>query len=81
MQIGKYLKETQPIIYQTFVNAFKSHTLSHAYLLVGNPGTPLFDVAKSLNVRPETITSQNEVAEIFEQGEKIYIYSPVNLLN
>ena len=48
MQIGKYLQETQPIIYQTFVNAFTNHTLSHAYLLVGNPGTPLFDVAKLL---------------------------------
>ena len=48
MQIGKYLKENQPIIYQTFVNAFNKHTLSHAYLLVGNPGTPLYEVAQYL---------------------------------
>ncbi|MBO6280141.1 MAG: hypothetical protein J6M95_00975 [Bacilli bacterium] len=48
MQIGKYLKENQPIIYQTFTNAFKTHTLSHAYLLTGNPGTPLYEVAKYL---------------------------------
>ena len=48
MQIGKYLKESQPIIYQTFTNALKSHTLSHAYLLTGNPGTPLFEVATHL---------------------------------
>lgn len=48
MQIGKYLEENQPIIYKTFVNAFKSHTLSHAYLLVGNPGTPLYEVAQYL---------------------------------
>ena len=48
MQIGKYLEENQPIIYKTFVNAFKNHTLSHAYLLVGNPGTPLYDVAQYL---------------------------------
>ena len=48
MQIEKYLKENQPVVYQTFVNAFNNKTLSHAYLLVGNPGTPLFDVAKFL---------------------------------
>ena len=48
MQIEKYLKENQPIVYQTFVNSLKNDTLSHAYLLVGNPGTPLFDVAKYL---------------------------------
>lgn len=48
MQIGKYLEENQPIIYKTFVNAFKNHTLSHAYLLVGNPGTPLYEVAQYL---------------------------------
>ena len=48
MQIGKYLKDSQPIIYQTFLNALNKKTLSHAYLLVGNPGTPLFEVAKYL---------------------------------
>lgn len=48
MQIGRYLKENQQVIYQTFTNALKSHTLSHAYLLVGNPGTPLYEVAKYL---------------------------------
>ena len=44
-------------------------------------GETLFDVAKSLNVRPETISKQNDVADDFEQGEKIFIYSPINLLN
>ena len=48
MQIGKYLENNQPIIYQTFTNSLKKKTLSHAYLLVGNPGTPLFEVAKFL---------------------------------
>jgi len=47
---------------------------------VTRKGETLFDVAKVLNVRPETITSQNDVQDIFEQGEKIYIYSPINLL-
>ncbi len=48
MQIGRYIKDNQPIIYQTFTNAFKNRTLSHAYLLVGNPGTPLYEVAQYL---------------------------------
>ena len=48
MQIDKYLKEKQPIIYQTFTNSLKNKTLSHAYLLVGNPGTPLLETAKFL---------------------------------
>ena len=45
MQVGKYLKENQPIIYHTFVNSIKENKLSHAYLIVGNPGTPLKEVA------------------------------------
>ena len=48
MQIDKYLKEKQPIIYQTFTNSLKNKTLSHAYLLMGNPGTPLLETAKFL---------------------------------
>ena len=48
MQIEKYLRENQHVVYQTFVNALNNNTLSHAYLLAGNPGTPLFDVAKYL---------------------------------
>ena len=46
MQVGTYLKNYQPIIYQTFVNSFQSKHLSHAYLISGNPGTPLLEVAK-----------------------------------
>ena len=48
MQIGKYLEKYQPVIYQTFVNSLNNNTLSHAYLLVGNPGTPLLETAKYL---------------------------------
>lgn len=48
MQIGRYLRDNQPIIYKTFTNSLKKHTLSHAYLLVGNPGTPLYEVATYL---------------------------------
>ena len=33
------LANTQPIIYQTFVNAINNKQLSHAYLLSGEAGT------------------------------------------
>lgn len=39
----------------------------------------LFEVAKALNVRPEVIAEQNEVDDVFEAGQKIYIYSPLNI--
>lgn len=46
MQVETYLKQYQPIVYQTFVNSFQANHLSHAYLISGNPGTPLLEVAK-----------------------------------
>ena len=46
MQVETYLKQYQPIVYQTFVNSFQTNHLSHAYLISGNPGTPLLEVAK-----------------------------------
>ena len=48
MQVAKYLQNKQPIIYRTFVRALENNRLSHAYLISGNPGTPLFEVAKFL---------------------------------
>lgn len=48
MQVGKYLERNQPTIYRTFVRALQTNHLSHAYLLSGNPGTPLLEVAKYL---------------------------------
>ena len=48
MQVEKYLKEYQPVIYKTFLNSLQNEKLSHAYLLCGNPGTPLLEVAKFL---------------------------------
>lgn len=48
MQVAKYLEEKQPIIYRTFVRSLQNKHLSHAYLISGNPGTPLLEVAKYL---------------------------------
>lgn len=40
----------------------------------------LFDVAKVLNVEPETITSQNAIEhDYFEGGQRIFVYSPLNV--
>ena len=48
MQVAKYLENKQPIIYRTFVRSLENKHLSHAYLISGNPGTPLLEVAKFL---------------------------------
>ena len=48
MQVEKYLQYKQPIIYRTFVRSLQNKHLSHAYLISGNPGTPLLEVAKYL---------------------------------
>lgn len=40
----------------------------------------VFDVAKALNVKPELIKSQMEVDDFFEAGQKVFVYSPLNLL-
>jgi len=48
MHVGNYLRKNQPIIYETFLNSLQNERLSHAYLLYGDPGTPLLEVAKYL---------------------------------
>ena len=46
MQVENYLKKYQPVIYQTFLNSLQKGQLSHAYLLSGNNGTPLLEIAR-----------------------------------
>ncbi|MBE6134010.1 MAG: hypothetical protein E7178_05020 [Erysipelotrichaceae bacterium] len=48
MQVEKYLKNYQPTIYKTFVQAMEKGKLSHAYLLVGSKGVPLLEIATFL---------------------------------
>lgn len=48
MQIENYLSKNQKVVYKTFLNALSKKSLSHAYLLVGNQGTPLLEVAHYL---------------------------------
>lgn len=40
----------------------------------------VFDVAKTLNVRPELIKSQMELNDYFEAGQKVYVYCPLNVV-
>ena len=57
----------------------KSVDLHGIKVYVTKEGQTLFDVAKILNVTPEILKEQNEIDEVFEKGQKIYVYSPVNL--
>lgn len=41
-----YLKENQPIVYKTLQNAFINDKTSHAYIISGTKGLPVFDIAK-----------------------------------
>ena len=45
---NRYLENYQRIIYRTFVNALNKEQVSHAYLLSGEPGTPLLACATYL---------------------------------
>lgn len=45
MLASEYVKKYQPVLYRVFANAVEGNKLSHAYLLSGEPGTPLKDVA------------------------------------
>lgn len=48
MLASEYIKKYQPVLYRVFSNAIETNHLSHAYLLSGEPGTPLKDVAMYL---------------------------------
>lgn len=43
--IGEYLKKHQPVVFESFKNAFQNGRLVHAYLLSGESGTPLKETA------------------------------------
>lgn len=47
---------------------------------IARAGQTIFEVAKALNVKPEIIVSQNQIDDVFEAGQKVYVYSPINLL-
>ena len=48
MDYANYLKKYQEVPFKIFLNALENNKLFHAYLLVGEIGTPLLDVSKFL---------------------------------
>lgn len=48
MNLSVYLQEKQSVLFQTFSRALKEGRLAHAYLLVGENGTPLQQVGEYL---------------------------------
>lgn len=48
MTFQNYLKEKQPLIYKTFLNAREQEKLAHAYLIKGIHGSPLLETVKYL---------------------------------
>lgn len=48
MSFASYLKEKQPLVYQTFLNARNNNTLAQAYLIKGEYGAPVLEIAKYL---------------------------------
>lgn len=73
------------IISETFVKSYeikepKTANDGGIKVYVTRAGETLFDVAKVLSVRPEIIEEQNQIDGVFEQGEKIYVYSPINVM-
>ena len=68
---------------ETYVKAYEIKDAKHkddygVKVYITREGETLFDVAKVLCVRPEIIEEQNEIDGVFEQGEKIYVYSPIS---
>lgn len=70
MQYINYLETYQDIAYKIFYNAIKNNRLFHAYLLVGENGTPLAEVAKFIAA---SIILKEENEEPFEiEGKNGY---------
>lgn len=70
MDYINYLKTYQHIPYQIFENAFKHHKIFHAYLLVGEKGTPLLNIAKFLAasiIDPKSSPFADQSSLIFER--------------
>ncbi len=60
--------------------ADREQNSSAVTIYVTKEGESLFNVARALNVLPETINSQNEVVDgKFAGGQRIFVYSPLNV--
>ncbi len=48
MRFGDYLKQYQPLVYETFKNSVANERIAHSYLLSGESGVPLLETATFL---------------------------------
>ena len=80
-----YLIDIETELEEEFVKNFeikeeRTNKFSGIKVYITKEGETLFDVARIIGVRPEVISSQNQCDDCFKQGEKIYVYSPINLM-
>lgn len=58
----------------------KTASSSAITIYVTKPTDTIYSVSKALNILPETLISQNEIVDgKFVQGQKIFVYNPLNV--
>ncbi len=80
----EYFAELTKTISAKYVKSYeeKAPKIPNDYgvrVYITKEGQTLFEVAKILNIKPEIIEAQNVIDDTFDNGQKIYIYSPINL--
>lgn len=80
-----YIADIVSVVEEEFVTNFeikeeRVNKFSGIKVYITKEGETLFDVARVIGVKPEVIETQNEIGDFFRQGEKIYVYSPINLM-
>lgn len=83
VKIDYFLLEEREIT-EKFLSSYeikdeKNENMSGIRVYVSKGNQSVFDVAKILNVKPEVIAQENSVDDVFEKGQKIYVYSQANL--
>lgn len=76
----EFEKETNEKYVKNFdVSGEKKVVDAGVRVYVARENQTVFDVAKALGVMPELISAQTEVDGVFEKGQKIFVYCPLNL--
>ena len=77
----EYKKEKSEKFVKSFeIEKEKNNLDAGVKVYVTRENQTVFEVAKALNVRPELITSQMEVGDCFEAGQKVFVYCPLNFV-
>ena len=93
VKAGKELEVVFAVVYSVvysnsisskFVKSYEEKTQKNlddfgVKVYITKKGQTLFEVAKILNIKPEVIETQNVIEGCFDDGQKIYVYSPINL--